>query len=249
MRSVVVVLPASMCAMIPMLRVLASWAWVPAMSLLLLLASTCGMSVRGCRGSPGSPARAGAAGPALPAVVREGLVGLGHLVGVLAALDRRTQTVARVEQLVHQTLGHRLLPAGAAVLDQPAQAQGGAARGAHLDRHLVGRTTDAAAADLEGRLDVVQRTLERDDRVGVGLRPGALEGAVDDRLGDRALAVDQHLVDQLGDQRRLVDRVGDERTTGSGTLAGHVSSSPSSRRTGCEPACGCGRPGCPASRG
>src|SRR3954451_17603331 len=173
MRSVVVVLPASMWAMIPMLRVLASWALVSAMSLLLLLQSTCGMSVRGCRGSPDLPLAAGAAGPALPAVVREGLVRLGHLVGVLAALDCRSETVARIEQLVHQALGHRLLPARAAVLDQPAQAQGGAARGAHLDRHLVGRTTDAAAADLEGRLDVVQRTLERDDRVGVGLGTAA----------------------------------------------------------------------------
>nr|AHE14890.1 hypothetical protein asmbl_2 [uncultured bacterium] len=186
---------------------------------------------------------------ALPAVVREGLVRLGHLVGVLAALDRGTQTVAGVEQLVHQALGHRLLPTGPAVLDQPAETEGGAAGGADLDRDLVGRTADAAAADLEGRLDVVQRTLERDDRVGVVLGAAALEGAVDDRLGDRALAVDEHLVHQLGDQRRLVHRVGDERTAGSGTLAGHVSSSPSSRRTGCEPACGCGHPGCPASRG
>src|SRR3712207_7121423 len=53
--------------------------------------------------------------PILPAVVREGLVRLGHLVGVLAALDRGAQTVARVEQFVHQALGHRLLTTGAAV--------------------------------------------------------------------------------------------------------------------------------------
>src|SRR5207253_154378 len=65
-----------------------------------------------------------------PAVVREGLVRLGHLVGVLAALDRRTETVARVEQLVHQALGHRLLATGPAVLDQPAQAERGAGGGA-----------------------------------------------------------------------------------------------------------------------
>src|SRR5918997_1061561 len=202
---------------------------------------------------PGFPAGRGGwqsqPGWHLPAVVREGLVRLGHLVGVLAAFDRGAQTVARVEQLVHQALGHRLLATGAAVLDQPAQAERGAARGADLDRDLVGRTTDAAAADLEGRLDVVQRTLERDHRVGVGLGAAALEGAVDDRLGDRALAVDEHLVDQLGHQRRLVHRVGDQRAARCGALARHVSSSPSSRRTGCEPACGCGHPGCRASRG
>src|SRR3712207_8049521 len=56
---------------------------------------------------------------------------------------------ARVEQLVHQALGHRLLAPRPAVLDQPAQAEGGAARGADLDRDLVGRTTDTAAADLD----------------------------------------------------------------------------------------------------
>src|SRR3954452_4234858 len=208
-----------------------------------------GCPCAGAGDRPALPRAAGAAGPALPAVVREGLVRLGHLVRVLAALDGRAQSVARVEQLVHQTLGHRLLTTGAAVLDQPAQAERGAPGGADLDRDLVGRTTDAAAADLEGRLDVVQRALERDDGVGVGLGAAALEGAVDDRLGDRTLAVDQDLVHQLGDQRRLVDRVGDQRTARRGALARHVSSSPSSRRTGCEPACGYGRPACPANRG
>src|SRR3712207_1084407 len=147
MRSVVVVLPASMCAMILMLRVLASWAALLAISTSPLRSGPCA----GAGDRPG-PRAAGAGGVPSPAVVREGLVGLGHLVGVLAALDRGSQTVARVEQLVHQTLGHRLLAAGPAVLDQPAQAEGGAAGGADLDRDLVGRAADPSAADLEGRL-------------------------------------------------------------------------------------------------
>src|ERR671930_154996 len=56
-----------------------------------------------------------------PAVVGEGLVGFGHLVGVLAALHRRTETVGRVQDLVHQPLGHGLLATGARVRRQPAQ--------------------------------------------------------------------------------------------------------------------------------
>src|SRR3712207_9008694 len=76
-----------------------------------------------------------------PAVVREGLVRLGHLVGVLAALHSGTEAVARVEQLVHQALGHRLLTTRAAVLDQPAQAERGAPRGTHLDRDLDRKST------------------------------------------------------------------------------------------------------------
>src|SRR4051812_32532847 len=105
MRSVVVVLPASMCAMIPMLRVLASWA-------ALLAISTSPLRFGPCPGSgdrPAYPRAAAAGGLPSPAVVREGLVGLGHLVGVLAALDRGAQAVAGVEQLVHEALGHRLL--------------------------------------------------------------------------------------------------------------------------------------------
>src|ERR671916_2797530 len=113
MRSVVVVLPASMCAMIPMLRVLASWAAL----LAICLSSLVRVRVRCSGWWPGTPAGRGGwrsqPGWHLPAVVREGLVRLGHLVGVLAALDRGAQTVARVQQLVHQALGHRLLAAGA----------------------------------------------------------------------------------------------------------------------------------------
>src|SRR6478752_3744204 len=156
-----------------------------------------------------------------PAVVREGLVGLGHLVRVLATLHRGAEAVAGVEDLVHEALGHGLLTTLTRVADQPAQGQRGGAAGADLDRDLVGRATDAAAADLEGRLDVVERALEGDDRVGAGLLAAALEGDVDDRLGDRLLAVEQDLVDQLRDQRRAVDRVDDQGTLRGGTLTRH----------------------------
>src|SRR5919197_1291751 len=155
MRSVVVVLPASMCAMIPMLRVLARSA-VAAMVPSRFVTCLCSR---------------------LPAVVREGLVGLGHLVGVLATLDAGAQAVAGVEDLVHEALGHRLLTPLPRVADEPAQRERGAARGLDLDRHLVGRATDAAALDLEGGLDVIEGALERDDGVGAGLVAGDLEGA------------------------------------------------------------------------
>src|SRR5436309_7891938 len=124
MRSVVVVLPASICAMMPMLRSLAS----------ALSAAATVIPTSSSRWCP------------LPPVVSEGLVGLGHLVRVLAPLHRGTEAVARVEQLVHQPLDHRLLAARLGVRDQPAQAQGGLARRTHLDRYLVGRATDPAAA-------------------------------------------------------------------------------------------------------
>jgi hypothetical protein len=61
--------------------------------------------------------------------------------------------------------------------------------------------------------------------VGTGSVPvlvaDAFEGAVDDVLGDRLLAVEQDLVDQLGHQDAVVDRVDDQRALGGGTLARH----------------------------
>src|SRR4051794_38318525 len=82
-----------------------------------------------------------------PAVVGEGLVGLGHLVGVLTLLHRGTEAVGGVEDLVHQALGHRLLTTITRVPDQPAQRQRGATCSLDLDRDLVGRTADAAGLD------------------------------------------------------------------------------------------------------
>src|SRR5690606_25762970 len=106
-------------------------------------------------------------------------------------------------------------------LDEPAQREGGLTAGTDVDRDLVGRTADTTALDLEARLDVVERALERDDRIGAGLLTGALEGGVDDALRDLLLAVEQDLVDQLGDQLAAVDRIGLDRTLRSGTLTRH----------------------------
>src|SRR3954463_11494580 len=97
--------------------------------------------------------------PVSPAVVREGLVGLGHLVGVLAALHRGTEAVGGVEDLVHEPVGHGLLAALRGVADQPAQRQGRPPGALYLDRDLVGRATDAAGLDLDRRLHVVHGAL------------------------------------------------------------------------------------------
>src|SRR3954462_14762798 len=182
MRSVVVVLPASMCAMMPMLRtLLRSVVMSTATESLFLRGRYLGCGRRTSARGAVFPSRRS------PAVVGEGLVGLGHLVGVLALLHSGTEAVGGVEDLVHQALGHRLLTTVGGVAHEPAQGQRGAAAGLDLDRHLVGGATDTAGLDLDGGLDVVERALERHDRVGAGLLAGALEGAVDDALGDLLL--------------------------------------------------------------
>jgi hypothetical protein len=83
------------------------------------------------------------------------------------------------------------------------------------------RATDAAALDLQRRLHVVERALERDDGVVAALLAALLESAVDDRLRGALLAVEQHLVDELGDELVAVDRVVDDRVLRGRALAGH----------------------------
>ncbi|MBG9885021.1 hypothetical protein ABE10_00155 [Bacillus toyonensis] len=155
--------------------------------------------------------------------MREGAVRLGHLVGVLTALDRGTEAVRGVQDLVLKTLGHGLLTTALGVADEPAEGEGVRAVRLHLDRDLVGRAADATAADLEGRAHVVERFLEGGDGVLAALGLDAGEGAVDDRLGERLLAVDEDLVDERGDDRRTVDRVVDDRALGGWTFTRHLS--------------------------
>src|ERR1700756_2226773 len=176
MRSVVVVLPASMCAMMPMLRTFVrsvSTSCATAKFPLFRLLDCCS----------DVPEVSTDRGLCSPAVVCEGPVRLGHLVGVLAPLDGGTQAIAGVEDLVRQALGHGLLPALPREADQPTQGQRGGTVGAHLDGNLVGRTTNAAATDLECGLDVVECALESDDRIGPGLVTSLFERTINNAFG------------------------------------------------------------------
>ena len=74
----------------------------------------------------------------------ESLVGLGHLVHILATLYGVTAVVGSVENLTRQTVSHGALGALAGKLDQPAQRQSLTTLGADFDRHLVSGTADAA---------------------------------------------------------------------------------------------------------
>src|SRR6188508_165006 len=168
MRSVVVVLPASMCAMMPMFRVRASGysrmrrsfpAALPfascsicataCLSITFLGIFSAGSAISG----PPSHTRPAPAGgrsevrSRSPSVVRECLVRLGHLVHVLAPLDRGARALRGVHDLPDQAVGHGVLASRTAVVDEPPQRQRRAPVGANLDRHLIGGTADPARAD------------------------------------------------------------------------------------------------------
>src|SRR5690348_4156737 len=114
MRSVVVVLPASMCAMMPILRSLFSG---------VLRAITAIYS-------------------RLPAIMSEGLVGLCHTMGVFLFLDSVAFIAARGHQLARQTVCHGLVAARTRIRHQPLHRERRTAFRADFHRNLVRRTTD-----------------------------------------------------------------------------------------------------------
>src|SRR5580700_2942756 len=118
MRSVDVVLPASMCAIIPMFRVSSSLKARPmaccvaplvsvaiTISFLSILAETL---------------TAALAAPELPAVVRKRLVRFRHAVNVFLLLDGSPARIGRVNQFIRKLVNHRLARALARVLQEPA---------------------------------------------------------------------------------------------------------------------------------
>src|ERR687895_1904720 len=180
MRSVVVVLPASMWAMIPMFRTRSS-----AMRVAVVLI----------------------AARLLPAVVREGLVRLRHPVDVVLLLERATLAVDRIHELCSELLVQPLLAALARELDEPADRERARPALRHLDGHLVVGAAHATAAHLEDGRDRLHGLLERLDGRLAGLLGDDRERVVDEPLGDRLLPVEHDGVDQLRDELRAVDRI------------------------------------------
>src|SRR3982751_700743 len=141
MRSVVVVLPASMWAMIPMF--------------LNLLKSCLAIFIATKRHK--KPQDALCASLWLPLVMRERFVRIRHAVRVFFLLHRIAAVVCRVENLCRQTIHHRLLTAAPRVGDDPANCQGTAPLLMHFNRNLISRSANAPRLHFNSRLHVVDR--------------------------------------------------------------------------------------------
>src|SRR5690606_34974710 len=119
------------------------------------------------------------------------------------------------------SLGHRLLATALGVRGQPAERERVRTVRLDLDGDLVRGATDAAALDLKGGAHVVERLLEGDDGILAILGRDGGERVVDDALGQRLLAVEQDLVDELADDGGAVDRVDGYGALRSWSLARH----------------------------
>src|SRR2546428_5677240 len=170
MRSVVVVLPASMWATIPMFRILSS-------DTACVMPSPCEST--------------------LPPVMRKRLVRFSHAVRILALLHGPALPGGGTQALGDQLAHHRpLVFSRPRILDQPAQAEREPPLRPHFDRHLICRPTHAPGPDLEHRHDVVQRLVQNLDRVLAGALLDLVESRVHDVLGQALLAPDHELVDE-----------------------------------------------------
>src|SRR5262249_3930135 len=104
---------------------------------------------------------------------------------------------------------------------QPAYRQRLAAVGTDLDRYLVGGAADATRAHLDRRADIAERVVEDTDRVLAAAPLDAVEGAVDDVLGDRFLALEHQAVHEFRHDDVAEFRVRQDFSLLGGTAARH----------------------------
>src|ERR1700738_2645556 len=119
--------------------------------------------------------------------MREGLVGIGHPVGVLPSLDCYTAIIGGIEKLTRKPFLHGVLRTAARARDQPADRQCLAAIGANLDRHLIGGTSDPARAHFHGGPHVAERVVEHAERILAAALADSVESSIDNPLGNRLL--------------------------------------------------------------
>ncbi|SPU71177.1 Uncharacterised protein [Brucella neotomae] len=135
----------------------------------------------------------------LPAVMREGAVGFSHAMRVFTLLHSRTAIVSRIKQLTRQAINHGGLVTAASSIDEPADGKCLAAFWTHINRNLIGCTTNAARTDFDVRSYVVERLMEQRDRLGLGLGFDCIERTVNDAFGNRLLAMKHDCIHELRD--------------------------------------------------
>src|ERR1700694_2061831 len=225
MRSVVVVFPASMWAMMPMFRILSSG--VVRGIAVLYSAKTRGdldahagpVSLRHHRRAFGSlDAGSLSAGSRscrsrrLPPVMRESAIRFRHPVRVFLLLNRLALALRGENELGGEALRHRFFLARTAVLDQPAHPQRRAPLRPYLDRHLIRGSAHAPRLHFQRRLAVRQRLLEH---VHAGLPRTLLDQIhrrIEDPLRQRLLALRHQVIEKLRDGLAVVARIGRHRS-------------------------------------
>src|SRR5689334_5896006 len=130
--------------------------------------------------------------------MREGLVRVGHPMRILPPLHCDAAVVGGIEEFPRKPLFHRVFRPSARTRYQPSYGERLAAVRAHLDRHLVSGTADAARGYFDSRAYISQRVMEDTDRVLAAALGDAVEGAVDVPLSNRFLTFVHQAVHEFG---------------------------------------------------
>src|SRR5882724_2069096 len=159
MRSVVVVFPASMCAMMPMFLQRSNGTVLATVFLYSFWGSKKFGVETPLAASPLAAKTRQAS--SLPSVMRERLVRFRHAVHIFFLLDGGALAVGGVEQFVRQLVDHSFFATTARIGHDPADRERCAAVGTNFNRHLVVRTTDTPGLHFQQRLGIFNCFLEQ----------------------------------------------------------------------------------------
>src|SRR5579872_1522046 len=214
MRSVVVVLPASMWAMMPMFLHRSNGTVLDTAFFL--------SSFRSCSLATEPVKSVTLILFFLPPIMREGLIGLSHAVNVFFFLDGRAFSVGGVQQFIAQFVDHAFFAASTGIGDQPANRQRGTPIRIHFYRHLIVRAAYAAGLNLEQRFGVFHGFCEQlQSFVAAAFCLQARQSFVEDAFRCALLALPHHRVDKLRHQVRTVYRIGFHGSLGCMSFSRH----------------------------
>src|ERR1700728_2124270 len=154
--------------------------------------------------------------------MRESLVRFCHAVHVFLLLHRSAASVCGVHNFFRQLFRHGLARACPRIQHQPVNRQRLPPEGIHFHRNLVVRTADAPRLHFQCRLAVLDRLLEKIERVVVGLLRDLIHRVVKDRLRRRPLPVVHHARDELLHQVAVKNRIARNLAPKNPTFAWHL---------------------------
>src|SRR5437016_5190241 len=77
----------------------------------------------------------------------------------------------------------------------------------HLNRHLIGRSANAAGTNFYFWAHILYGLLEDLERIVLGLSANLIQCPIHNSFSDRSFAIPHHVVDELGHQLTVIDRV------------------------------------------
>src|SRR5882724_6941466 len=158
----------------------------------------------------------------LPAEMCKCLVGLGHLMHLIAFTDGVSQALVGFHDFGGQCFSHGDALPRISEIHEPAQCQGELPIRRDFQRHLVGCATNAPGLYFEAWLGVIHGALENVQRIGGRiLFSNLIEGAINNALRHGLFPTDHDRIHQTRNQRAVELRIFQDRPSSSLTSSGH----------------------------